>query len=53
LADAGIAFARQVTIAVVYESTDVDDGFKADNVAAGELIPEINAVSTILPIHAG
>jgi len=53
LADAGIAFARQLTIPLVYESADAGDAFKADNVAAGELIPEIKAVSSILPIHAG
>jgi GxxExxY protein len=29
----------------------VGDGFKADIVVAGELILEIKAVSTILPIH--
>jgi len=38
LADAGIAFARQVTFPVVYESADVGHGFKADIVAAGPLI---------------
>ena len=52
LADAGIAFARQVTIPVLYSGTDVGDGFKADVVVAGALILEIKAVSTILPIHA-
>jgi GxxExxY protein len=52
LIDAGIAFARQVTIPVFYKGTEVDDGFKADIVVAGELILEIKAVSTILPIHA-
>jgi GxxExxY protein len=52
LADAGIAFARQVTIPVLYKGAEVGDGFKADIVVAGELILEIKAVSTILPIHA-
>jgi GxxExxY protein len=52
LAAAGIAFARQVTIPVFYKGTKVGDGFKADIVVAGELIPEIKAVSTILPINA-
>ena len=31
---------------------EIGDGFKADIVVAGELILEIKAVSTILPIHA-
>jgi GxxExxY protein len=51
LADAGIAFARQVTIPVLYKGADVGYGFKADIVVAHELILEIKAVSTILPIH--
>ena len=52
LADGGIAFGRQVTIAVLYKGAEVGDGFKADIVVAGEFILEIKAVSTILPIHA-
>ena len=51
LADAGIAFGRQVTIPVLYKGAEVGDGFKADVVVAGELILEIKAVSTIVPIH--
>jgi GxxExxY protein len=51
LADAGIAFARQVTIPVLYKGAEVGDGFKADIVVAGKLILEIKAASTILPIH--
>jgi GxxExxY protein len=53
LADAGIAFARQVTIPILYKGAEVGDGFKADIVVAGEPILEIKAVSTILPIHEG
>jgi GxxExxY protein len=52
LADAGVAFARQVTIPVLYKGTEVGDAIKADIVVAGELILEIKAVSAILPIHA-
>ena len=52
LADAGIAFARQVIIPVHYKGAEVGDGFKADIVVAGELILETKAASTILPIHA-
>jgi GxxExxY protein len=52
LADAGVAFARQVTIPVLYKGSEVGDGFKADIVVAGELVMEIKAVSAILPIHA-
>ena len=51
LGDAGIAFARQVAIPIVYKGAPVGDGFKADIVVAHELILEIKAVTTILPIH--
>ena len=51
LANAGIVFARQVTIPVLYKGDNVGSGFKADLVVAGALILEIKAVSTILPIH--
>ncbi len=52
MADAGIAFPPQVTIPVLYKGAEVGDGFKANIVVAGELILEIKAASTILPIHA-
>jgi GxxExxY protein len=51
LGEAGIAFARQVAIPIVYKGAPVGDGFKADIVVAHELILEIKAVTAILPIH--
>jgi GxxExxY protein len=51
LGEAGIAFARQVAIPIVYKGVPVGDGFKADIVVARELILEIKAVTAILPIH--
>ena len=51
LADAGIEFVRQAPIPIVYKGAPVGDGFKADIVVAHELILEIKAVTTILPIH--
>ncbi len=51
LADAGITSARQVTIRDHYKGAEVGDGFKADIVVASKLVLEIEAVSTILPIH--
>jgi GxxExxY protein len=51
LVKAGIVFARQVAIPIVYKGTPVGDGFKADIVVARELILEIKSVATILPIH--
>ena len=51
LREAGIAFARQVAIPVVYKSAPVGDGFRADIVVAHEVILEIKAVTANLPIH--
>jgi GxxExxY protein len=51
LGDAGIAFARQVAIPIVYKGAPIDDGFKADVVVAHELMLEIKAVTAIPPIH--
>ncbi len=51
LEDAGIAFARQVAIPVIYKGAPVGDGFKADIVVAHELILEIKAATAILPVH--
>jgi GxxExxY protein len=50
-AEAGIAFARQAAIPVVYKGAPAGDGFKVDIVVAHELILEIKAVTAILPIH--
>ena len=51
LREAGIPFARQVAIPVIYKSVPIADGFKADIVVAREVILEIKAVAAILPIH--
>ena len=51
LAQARIAFARQVTIPVLYKGVPIGDGFKANIVVARELILEIKSVATILPVH--
>jgi GxxExxY protein len=51
LGEAGIVFARQVAIPITYKGAPVGDGFKADIVVANELILEIKAVTTMLPIH--
>ena len=52
LTEAGIAFARQVAIPILYKGIAIGDGFKADIIVAQELILEIKAVGAILPIHA-
>lgn len=45
---AGIDFARQVTIPVVYEDEQIDSGFEAAIMVAQTLI---KSVATILPVH--
>ena len=49
--EAGLAFARQVPIPVIYKGSPVGDGFKADIVVAGAVILELKAVAAILPIY--
>jgi len=48
---AGLAFARQVPILMLYKGEQVGDGFKADVVVAEQLILEIKSVATILAVH--
>ena len=48
---AGISFDRQVAIPVIYKSLAIGEGFKADIVVARQVILEIKAVTTILPVH--
>jgi GxxExxY protein len=51
LKQSGLAFARQVPLAVEYKSVRLDCGYRMDVVVEGELIVEIKAVERILPIH--
>jgi GxxExxY protein len=48
---AGVAFARQVPIPMLYKGGQVGDRFKADVVVAEQLILEIKSVATILTVH--
>ena len=48
---AGVAFAREVPIPILYKGEQVGDGFKADVVVAEQLILEIKSVATILAVH--
>ena len=51
LGQAGIAFARQVPIPVVYKGSQVGDGFKADIIVEQQVILEIKSVATVLAVH--
>ena len=50
LQQAGIGFAQEVALPVIYKGVPAGDAFKADIVVAHELM-EIKAVAIILPIH--
>jgi GxxExxY protein len=48
---AGIAFARQVPVPVVYEGVALEAGFRADIIVEQEVILEIKSVEHLLPVH--
>ncbi len=48
---AGIPFARQVSIPLIYKKMRIGEGFKAEVVVAGTVILEIKSVPAILPLH--
>ena len=51
LAQAGVAYRRQVPLPIVYKDIRLDCGYRMDIVVQNELIVEIKAVERILPIH--
>ncbi len=51
LKQAGIAYGRQMPLAVVYKGVSLECGYRLDIVVQRELIIEIKAVERLLPIH--
>lgn len=51
LKDHGIAFARQVPLAVNYKGVRLDCGYRLDLIVDRTLLLEIKAVEKLLPIH--
>jgi GxxExxY protein len=51
LADAGVAFERQIALPVVYRDRLLDAGFRADILVSNELIIEIKSVECIHRVH--
>jgi GxxExxY protein len=47
----GVACERQVPIPVTFRDEQLDFGFRADVLVAGELIVEVKSVASLLPIH--
>ncbi|HET9020204.1 MAG TPA: GxxExxY protein [Acetobacteraceae bacterium] len=48
---AGVAFARQVPMPMLYKGEPVGEGFRADLVVAEQVILEIKSVTAILSVH--
>jgi GxxExxY protein len=51
LTKAGVAFQRQVLLPIKYDDIQIDAGLRLDVVVENEVIAEIKAVETILPVH--
>lgn len=47
----GISFARQVAMPVHYEGLKLDAGLRLDLVVADQIVVEIKAVDSLLPVH--
>jgi len=52
LDQAGIAYERQVALAVTYGNVRLACGYRADFIVDGQVILEIKSVEHILPLHA-
>ena len=48
---AGIPFARQVPIPVIYDGMRLNTGFRADLIVADDIIIEIKAIERLAPAH--
>jgi GxxExxY protein len=51
LADAGLAFARQQRLPVVYKNRTLEGSFQLDVIVEETLVLEIKAVHQVLPLH--
>jgi GxxExxY protein len=51
LGRAGIAFAREVAVPVLYKGKTLPLGFRADIVVANDILLEIKGVPALLPVH--
>ena len=51
LAQSGIAYRRQVPLAVVYKEVRLDCGYRVDIAVEQELIVEVKSVERLMPIH--
>ena len=51
LSHSGISFQMEVPLPVRYKDTLLDCGYRIDLLVSGDLIVEVKAVETLLPIH--
>jgi len=51
LKPAGMPYARQVPLPLIYRGTRLDCGYRLDVVVQSQLVLEIKAVERLLPIH--
>ena len=51
LAEASVAFERQVALPIVHRGRLMDGGFRADIVVADDLIREIKSIESIRQVH--
>jgi len=47
----GLAVERQKAVALKYKTVDLGDGFRLDLLVGNELVVEVKAVDTLLPLH--
>lgn len=48
---AGLAFARQVSLPVIYKGVRLDCGYRLDVVVEGQVVVELKTVERLMPIH--
>jgi GxxExxY protein len=51
LSGSGLSLARQKTLPVRYKGLSLEDSYRPDLIIAEQVITEIKAVSTLLPVH--
>lgn len=51
LKQAGVPFARQVAIPIMYRNMRIGEGFRADIVVDQTVIVEVKSVATLIPTH--
>ncbi|MBS0644055.1 MAG: GxxExxY protein [Proteobacteria bacterium] len=51
LANAGLPFARQVDLPLIYKGVRLDCGYRADIIVGNDVLLEIKALEAILPVH--